>query len=102
MVKGQLFTRRQNFGLNKLESILQTTNQKSVSQGMKFDFERKHCWKSRKAGYYTILLFPQCIQKLSSLGLFNPLPDMPIMGSSNEAVNKDMTSKIWTNRDTVI
>ena len=30
----------------------------------------------------------------------NPLPDMPILGSSNSAANKDM-SKIWTNGDTV-
>ena len=34
--------------------------------------------------------------------LFNPLPDMPILGSSNSAENKDMMSKIWTNRDTII
>ena len=26
----------------------------------------------------------------------NPLPDMPISGSSNLAANKDMISKIWT------
>ena len=32
----------------------------------------------------------------------NPLPDMPILGSSNPTANKDMMSKIWTNRDTVI
>ena len=25
------------------------------------------------------------------------LPDMPILGSSNSAANKDMMSKIWTN-----
>ena len=28
---------------------------------------------------------------------FNPLPDMPILGSSNSAANKDMMSNIWTN-----
>ena len=33
---------------------------------------------------------------------FNPLPDMPILGSSNSAANKAMMSKIWTNWDTVI
>ena len=27
----------------------------------------------------------------------NPLPDMPILDSSNSAVNKDIMSKIWTN-----
>ena len=32
----------------------------------------------------------------------NPLPDMPILGSSNSAANKDMMSKIWTNGDTII
>ena len=31
----------------------------------------------------------------------NTLPDMPFLGSSNSAVNKDMTSKILTNGDTV-
>ena len=34
--------------------------------------------------------------------LLNPLPDMPILGSSNSAANKDMMSKIWTNRDMII
>ena len=33
---------------------------------------------------------------------FNPLPDMPVLGSSNSASNKDMMSNIWTNGDTVI
>ena len=28
---------------------------------------------------------------------FNPLPDMPILGFSNSAANKDIMSKIWTN-----
>ena len=32
----------------------------------------------------------------------NPLPDMPILGSSTSAANKDMMSKILTNGDTVI
>ena len=27
---------------------------------------------------------------------------MPILHSSNSPANKDMTSKIWTNRDTII
>ena len=36
-------------------------------------------------GYMHFLLFPQC---------FNPLPDIPTLGSSNSAVNKDMMSKI--------
>ena len=29
----------------------------------------------------------------------NPLPDMPIVGSSNSKATKDMMSKIWTNGD---
>ena len=29
--------------------------------------------------------------------VFNPLPDMAILGSSNSAGNKDLMSKIWTN-----
>ena len=32
----------------------------------------------------------------------NPLPDIPIYGSSNSATNKDMMSKPWTNGDTII
>ena len=28
---------------------------------------------------------------------FNPLPHIPILGSSTSAVNKTMMSKIWTN-----
>ena len=32
----------------------------------------------------------------------NPLPDMPILSSSNLTPNKDMLSKTWTNGDTVI
>ena len=34
--------------------------------------------------------------------MFNPLPDMPIQGSSNSAANKDKMAKIWTNGDTII
>ena len=33
---------------------------------------------------------------------FNPLPHMPILGSSNSAVNKDMVAKIWTNGDKIV
>ena len=31
----------------------------------------------------------------------NPLPNMPILGSSDSAANKDITSKILTNGDTI-
>ena len=27
----------------------------------------------------------------------NPVPDMPMLGSSNSAADKDVMSKIWTN-----
>ena len=33
---------------------------------------------------------------------FNPSPDMPILGSSNSAANKDIMSKICTNGDAII
>ena len=39
---------------------------------------------------------------LQDFSVFNPLPDMPLLGSSNSTANKDMMSKIWTNGDTVI
>ena len=29
--------------------------------------------------------------------VFNPLPDMPILGCLNSAANKDRMSRIWTN-----
>ena len=32
----------------------------------------------------------------------NPLPDLPILGSSNSAANNHMNSKILTNGDTII
>ena len=32
----------------------------------------------------------------------SPLPDMPIVDSSNLAAKKDMMSKIWTNGETII
>ena len=39
----------------------------------------------------------ESVLKTRSLGQINPLPYMPILGSSNSAANKDMMSKIWTN-----
>ena len=36
-----------------------------------------------------------------SMILFNRLPHLPMLGSSNSAANKDMMSKILTNGDTV-
>ena len=43
------------------------------------------------------LLFPTMFYKAISFTVVNPLPDMPILGFSNSAANKDMMSKIWTN-----
>ena len=37
-----------------------------------------------------------------TFGLFNPLPNMPILGFSSSTANKDMMAKIWTNWDTII
>ena len=37
-----------------------------------------------------------------SLQSINPLPNMPVLGSSTSAANKDMMSKTWTNGDTII
>ena len=37
---------------------------------------------------------------LSKIYIVNPLPDMPILSSSNSAANKDMMSKILTDRET--
>ena len=42
-----------------------------------------------------LLLGPNCVY-------INPLPDMPILGSSNSAANQNMMAKIWTNGDTII
>ena len=62
---------------------------------------RKHFGKRRNWPLQAVFLFPQCFQKQSVVDVFNPLPDMPILGSSNSAANKDM-SKIRTNGDTII
>ena len=39
-----------------------------------------------------------CVVKSAGI---NPLPHIPILGSSNAAANKDMMSKILTNGDTI-
>ena len=39
---------------------------------------------------------------LTNLSVYNPLPDMPILGPSNSAANKDMMSNKCTNGYTVI
>ena len=37
-----------------------------------------------------------------SQNVFNPLPDMPILGSSDSTSDKDTMSEIWTDGDIVI
>ena len=49
---------------------------------------------------YQMMRFWFC-PKLKDLFL-NPLPDMPSLGFSNSAANKEMISKIWTNGDSII
>ena len=39
---------------------------------------------------------------ISVLDIVYPLPYMPILGSSDSAVNKDVMAKTWTNGDTII
>ena len=39
---------------------------------------------------------------LNSNAVVNPLPDMPVLGSSNSTAKKNMMSKIWTNGGTII
>ena len=34
--------------------------------------------------------------------MVNPLTDIPILGSSISAANKDMIADIWTNGDTIL
>ena len=43
-----------------------------------------------------------CMCKRAIYHIFNPLPDKPILGSSDSTSNKDMMSKLWTYGDTVI
>ena len=68
--------------------------------------------KGEIARYEQFLLFPQCFEKACFPGASKgvivwewvksyPLPEMPVLGSSNSAANKDMISKMWTNGDTV-
>ena len=42
-----------------------------------------------------------CLASVFRQGV-NSLPDMPILGSSNAAENKDMMATIWTTGDTII
>ena len=42
-------------------------------------------------------ILPQTNKCVLVATVFNTLPHMPILGSSNSAANKDMMSNIWTN-----
>ena len=48
---------------------------------------------------YRLMIHNYAMQYVEPL---NPLPDIPILGSSNSAANKDRMSKIWTNGNTII
>ena len=58
----------------------------------------------------SIMTFYMCIldtgmqqnSYIQLINCINPLPDMPILGSSSSAANKDMMAKIWTEWDTII
>ena len=68
-------------------------------------------WNGENDGYQLFLLFPQCFEMTSipralrvcffvvkgSEYTLNPLPHMPILGSSNLAANENMMSKIRIN-----
>ena len=63
------------------------------------------------AGYQHFLIFPLRFLSLPKptsfsdshlLFCLNLLPDVPILGSSNLAANKDMMSRIWISGDTDI
>ena len=48
------------------------------------------------AGHTFCYFFAMFSKSFFSTAL-NPLPHMPISGSSNSAANKNMISKLWTN-----
>ena len=50
------------------------------------------------------LILTFCVYKITISGhsCLNPLPDMPILGSSNSAANKDMMSKLWANGHAIV
>ena len=54
----------------------------------------KNTYEATKTPYRT--------QILKTTIYFNPLPDIPILGSSYSKANIDMMSKIWTNGYRVI
>ena len=62
-----------------------------ISNMSVYDLQLHHGNKS----FHVIISF------FTDVGLIYPLPDMPIIGSSNSAANKDMMSKILTNGDTI-
>ena len=57
--------------------------------------------QDRHADFGTLIIFVLQGYKKGSENL-NPLPDMPILGSSNSAANKDVVAKEWPNGDTII
>ena len=57
---------------------------------------KKHGFGRDKIYWYP--LFEPC----SGQRALKSLPEMPILGSSNSVANKDMMSKLWKNRGTII
>ena len=115
-----------NFGLFQTQKEFADDNFKFDENGRKLSKQIENTvGKGEIARYEQFLLFPQCFQKAcfpeASKGvivwewvkegvcyrksllpyLIYPVPDMPILGSSNSAANKDIMSKIWTNVDTI-
>ena len=91
--------------LRRVENTVGKENGKKLSKQVE-----NTVGKGEIARYEEFLLFPQCFQKAcfpeASKDVIvwewvNPLPHIPILGSSYSAANKGMIAKIWTNRDTI-
>ena len=59
------------------------------------DILSRHCCRPGSSPFLFVVL------RALILDIFNPLPYMSILGSSNTATNKDKMSKIWTDGDTL-
>ena len=90
-----------------LTMTLYTIQLISQLNDLKNEWFWKHCGKGKNCWWpvlhvYTVLNLRLIDQITLSVMGFNPLPDMPILGSSNSTANKDMMSNVWTNGDTII
>ena len=84
-----------NTGLITLSSLYIHFNTLKTKAVGKHCEKRWNCSKWAISPFSTNVFYVICILKS-----FNPLPYMPILGSSNSAANKDMMSKILTNGNT--